>query len=345
MSTSQLPSITWVAVWTTSRSASIQGATRNSHEWAQSLGKVEAFGIEGTGSYGVGLTSFLRRNGQRIVEVNRGDRRTRRQNGKSDTLDAETAARSVLNGNATSVPKSADGLSEMIRQIKVARDTAGKGRTAAIITLKTIVVNAPAELRESLDGLADKALIDRCAGFRPGRIANTTASAKHTLKALAKRWLDLEAEVKGHDAVLGDLTTQAAPTLCDGFGIGADTAAEMLIVFGDNPGPHPLRGRLRQNLWHSPDAGVIWNDGSTQAVTWWAPASQRCPLQGRHRPHEIPRANHRLRDTKDCRRPHQERHHSMPQAILGQGGLPAGDDRSPSSTGARFRPLNACLDL
>jgi transposase len=205
------------------------------HEWAQSLGKVESFGIEGTGSYGVGLTSFLRRNGQRIVEVNRGDRRTRRQNGKSDTLDAETAARSVLNGNATSVPKSADGLSEMIRQIKVARDTAGKGRTAAIITLKTIVVNAPAELRESLDGLADKALIVRCAGFRPGRIADTTASAKHTLKALAKRWLDLEAEVKGHDAVLGDLTVQASPTLCDGFGIGADTAAEMLIVFGDNP--------------------------------------------------------------------------------------------------------------
>ena len=119
------------------------------HEWAQSLGKVEAFGIEGTGSYGAGLTSFLRRHGQRIVEVNRGDRRTRRQNGKSDTLDAETAARSVLTGNATSVPKSADGLSEMIRQLKVARDTAGKSRTAAIITLKAIIVNAPAELRET----------------------------------------------------------------------------------------------------------------------------------------------------------------------------------------------------
>jgi transposase len=205
------------------------------HEWAQSLGKVETFGIEGTGSYGAGLASFLR-HGHRIIEVNRGDRRTLRQNGKSDTLDAETAARSVLNGNASSVPKSADGLSEMIRQVKVARDTAGKGRTAAIITLKTIVVNAPAELRETLDGLGDKALIDRCAAFRPGRVADTTASAKHTLKALAKRWLDLKAEVKRHDLVLGDLTVQASPTLCDGFGIGADTAAEILIVFGDNPG-------------------------------------------------------------------------------------------------------------
>jgi transposase len=204
-------------------------------EWAQGLGRVETFGIEGTGSYGAGLTSFLRRHGQRIVEVNRGDRRTRRQNGKSDTLDAETAARSVLNGSATSVPKSADGLSEMIRQIKVARDTAGKGRTAAIITLKTIVVNAPAELREGLSDLADKALIDRCAGFRPGRIVDPIASTKHTLRALAKRWLDLDVEVKAHDVVLGDLTAQASPTLCDGFGIGADTAAEILIVMGDNP--------------------------------------------------------------------------------------------------------------
>jgi transposase len=120
------------------------------------FGKVDSFGIEGTGSYGTGLTSFLRRCGHRIIEVNRGDRRTRRQNGKSDTLDAETAARSVLSGTATSVPKSADGLAEMIRQIKIARDTARKGRTSAIITLKQIIVNAPAELRETFDGLGDR---------------------------------------------------------------------------------------------------------------------------------------------------------------------------------------------
>ena len=53
--------------------------------WAGSFGPVEAFGIEGTGSYGAGLASFLRRRGHRIVEVNRGDRRARRANGKSDT--------------------------------------------------------------------------------------------------------------------------------------------------------------------------------------------------------------------------------------------------------------------
>jgi transposase len=211
------------------------GGYRGLLQWARDLGRIEAFGIEGTGSYGVGLASFLRRQGVAVVEVNRGDRRSRRANGKSDTLDAEAAARAVLAGTATAVPKSADGAAEMIRQIKVARDTACKARTAAIVTLKTIVINAPPELREQLDRLSDKKLIDRCAGFRPGSMVDPTAAAKHTLRALARRWVDLDTEVRAHDRILQPLTVQASPTLCEGFGIGTDTAAEMLIVFGDNP--------------------------------------------------------------------------------------------------------------
>ena len=62
------------------------------------------------------------------------DRRLRRLNGKSDTLDAENAARAVLAGFATAVPKTADGVVEMIRQLKVAHDT-GSSR---------FVVNDPA---------------------------------------------------------------------------------------------------------------------------------------------------------------------------------------------------------
>ena len=89
-------------------------------DWAGSFGQIIAFGIEGTGSYGVGLTSFIRRHGHRVIEINRPDRRMRRLVGKSDTLDAARAARAGFAGFATAEPKTADGTVEMIRQLKVA---------------------------------------------------------------------------------------------------------------------------------------------------------------------------------------------------------------------------------
>ena len=66
------------------------------------------FGVEGTGSDGAGLASAIRRRsiGARGVAHRPSDRRLR---GKSDTIDAENAARAVLNGQASAVPKSADG--------------------------------------------------------------------------------------------------------------------------------------------------------------------------------------------------------------------------------------------
>ena len=204
-------------------------------DWARQLGIIEAFGIEGTGSYGVGLASFVRRQGLRVVEVNHCDRRRRRNRGKNDTLDAETAARSVLAGIATAIPKTADGAAEMVRQIKIARDTAVKARSAAIITLKSLVVNAPDALRETLEPLTDRKLIDRCAALRPGDIIDPTASVKHALRALATRWRTLSVEIATHDKALDTITRAAAPTLHEAFGIGTDSVAEMMIVAGDNP--------------------------------------------------------------------------------------------------------------
>ncbi len=150
-----------------------------------------------------------------MIEVNRGDRRARRAN----TLDAELAARSVRAGTSSSVPKSADGLVQMIRQIKVARDHAPKAETSAIVTLKTVVVNAQPEIREQLDHLGDKALLKKSADFRLGNVEGPTSSTKHTLRSLARRWVFLDLEIKEHDAILNELTQGISPTLRDGFGI------------------------------------------------------------------------------------------------------------------------------
>ena len=77
--------------------------------WATSLGPVRAVGIEGTGSYGAGLSRFLRERGHAVLEVSRVNRQLRHQKGKTDTVDAESAARAVLGGQATAEPKSGTG--------------------------------------------------------------------------------------------------------------------------------------------------------------------------------------------------------------------------------------------
>jgi transposase len=230
-------------------------------QWASAQGRVAAFGVEGTGSYGAGLASHLRCCGHRVVEVNRPDRRVRRQRGKTDPIDAEHAARAVLAGTATATPKTADGTVEMLRQLKIARDSAVKARTQAMIALKALVVTAPAELREPLDGLSKMALIDRCAGLRPGPVTTPTAAAKHALRALARRWLALAEEVKAHDELLESLTTGHAPQLVQQFGIGADTAAELLVLAGDNPERIRSEAAFAKLCGVCPVPGLLQQDG------------------------------------------------------------------------------------
>lgn len=203
--------------------------------WARTFGHVIAIGIEGTGSYGAGLASYVRRQSIKVVEVNHCDRRARRRNGKTDTLDAEAAARAVLAGVAVAVPKSADGAAEMVREIKVAKDTAVKARSAAIITLKTLIVNAPPVLRGELQQLNDRSLIATCSAFVAGPLVDTGASSRHAMRAIARRYQMLDIEIIEHELALDQITEAAVPTLREAFGIGPDCAAEMMIVAGDNP--------------------------------------------------------------------------------------------------------------
>ncbi|WP_424140383.1 IS110 family transposase [Roseomonas chloroacetimidivorans] len=141
--------------------------------WARSFGPVRAFGIEGTGSYGAGLSRSLQAAGHTVLEVNRPNRQLRHQHGKSDPLDAESAARAVLGGQADAQPKSGTSSAEMIRHLKVARDTAVKSRSQAMITLRTIIVSAPAALREQLDAIPGRmALIRHLAALRPGALTS-----------------------------------------------------------------------------------------------------------------------------------------------------------------------------
>jgi len=100
--------------------------------WAERFGPVRCVGVEGTSSYGAGLTRHLEAKGIEVLEVERPERRRRsshRNREKSDPSDAEAAALAVLAGEASGVPKSADGTVEMIRALRAARRSAMKART------------------------------------------------------------------------------------------------------------------------------------------------------------------------------------------------------------------------
>jgi transposase len=100
--------------------------------WSGTFGPLRRAGVEGTGSYGAALARHLRAVGIEVIEVNAPDKTTRRRRGKTDALDAEAAARAVLNGRASGSAKTGDGPVEMLRMFKLAKDSAIKARTQTI---------------------------------------------------------------------------------------------------------------------------------------------------------------------------------------------------------------------
>src|SRR5258708_11262413 len=97
--------------------------------WAQGFGPVVTFGIEGTSSYGAGLTRFLRAQGQAVIEVLRPVRRDRRFWAKSHPLDAHAAPGAVLSGKAAAGPKNRHARLEVGQAPQIAQATASKART------------------------------------------------------------------------------------------------------------------------------------------------------------------------------------------------------------------------
>ena len=96
-------------------------------------------------------------------------------------------------------------------------------------------MTAPADLRQSLDGLSANRLTHRCVAFRPGDVVTPAAAAKLALRSIARRHHQLTAEIRALDAELARIITEMAPALLQAFCVGPDTAAALLITAGDNP--------------------------------------------------------------------------------------------------------------
>jgi transposase len=215
----------------------IPAGYENLVNWARGFGPLERAGVEGTGSFGAGLTRFLQEaEGIEVFEVIRPKRRDQYRSGKSDPIDAEAAARSVLAGTAIGQPKDADGEVEMIRTLRITRRSALKARAQAANQIQALLVTAPEGLKSELCELSTARLIEKASRLRPGAtLSDVEAATKFALRSVARRYQHLSKEISELDERLNRLVSEVAPQLVAVEGIGTDTAASLLIAAGDNP--------------------------------------------------------------------------------------------------------------
>ncbi len=215
--------------------ATTEGGYKKLLAWLSDFGSVELVGVEGTGSYGAGLTRHLQAEQVRVVEVDRPNRQRRRRKGKSDPQDAISAARAALSGDASGEAKSRDGNVESMRVLRVARASARKGRTQALNQMRGLISTAPEPIRAELRGLNVFHLLKRASTYRPGAKRDIVSLTKFTLRMLARRAITLEEEISEIDAILEPLVIETAPRLVGALGVGTDAASALLVTAGDNP--------------------------------------------------------------------------------------------------------------
>lgn len=197
-------------------------------------GEVTGVGIEGTSSYGMGVTRAARAAGLEVFEVIRPERSVRRREGKSDPIDAYQAAQAVLTGRATAAAKTADVTA--LRALHNARRSAVKARAAAQVQIGHQLITSPVPVREKYRNLPTKRLIQTLVACRPGAHTDLEERLVLTaLRSLARRHQILSEEITQLDAELTRLIEQTAPHLLHLHGVGNYTAAQMLITVGGNP--------------------------------------------------------------------------------------------------------------
>jgi transposase len=204
--------------------------------------------VEGSGSYGAGLTSFLGEHGEWVVEIGRRIRRDGCVRAKSDPLDAIQAAREALARPRQAAPR-ISGEREALRVLVSTREGAVLARTAAINQLRALIVAAPEPLRASLRGLAFAELVALCTRLRPGARDATTRASALALRSTARRITTLSAESRQLRGEIAQLVEAVAPTLLNEPGVGPISAARILIAWSH-------RGRFRSEAGFAMLAGA-----------------------------------------------------------------------------------------
>ena len=189
--------------------------------WLVGFGAVSLVGVEGTGSWGVGLARFLHDQQVAVVEVDRPNRQTRRKVGKADPTDAISAARAALSGAAAVTPKTRNGAAEQMRVLLAARRSARQQRIQTLNQLRHLVFCAPEPIRSRFKYRYKTGLVAEAANLRPRKGSDPVLFTTSTvIRTLARRIQGLNDEMRTIDATFTDLVTATAPSLLKLYGVG-----------------------------------------------------------------------------------------------------------------------------
>lgn len=205
--------------------------------------------IEGTGSYGAGLTRALQDGEQEVIEV-RAATRPRGQ-GKNDVTDAAAVARTALTQHASSQPRHGQ-VREALRLLTGARDADVRTRTRLINQFKATVLTAPTPVRDRLRGQRTPSQVATALRLRgPKDTDLVTRTCLQVLKATATQITALDAAIRTAEDTLDDLTRNHAQPLRAEYGVGPVSAAHILLAWS-HPGRFPTEAAFAALAGTSP---------------------------------------------------------------------------------------------
>lgn len=284
-------------------------------------GEPACVAMEGTSSYGAGLTRHLASLGMPVREALSPARMQRRRpgQGKCDESDAERAARAAMSGSRLGTPKSQDGWVDGVRCMLAARSGAVKARTSAINTARSLLTTAPEGLRSRFRGMAGPRLMEELPSVRAEGALGAALGALADLWAAARdAALDMERAIEAS-------LEENCPALLAMYGRGPVSAAKLAVAAGDNP------GRLRSEASFAAICGACPIPASS-GKTVRHRLNRGGDRQANSALHEIARQRV-MRDPETAeyaeraRARGEERQggHEVPQALRGQGGVPGAD--------------------
>lgn len=207
--------------------------------------------VEGTRSYGIGLSRALTAAGLQVIECEQPTRRARRGRGKSDAIDAHLAVLFALRQEADRLPTPrADGLRDALRILLSARQELVTNSTAQVNRLRALLLGGDDHDRAiSRRSLTTAVLTTLARRKLPADAQRHDAIRHQEIRRLALAIREAHVLLKANRRDLQHIVDQLAPGLTNRSGVGPVTAAQVVVSFSH-------RGRVRNDAAFAALAGT-----------------------------------------------------------------------------------------